>query len=119
MALQTLTPTPLTKAQALNLTSLLTSLGSNTGVSFVNTGREFLVVSVGSTATTLTSDIFLTIQGQTVSPASTGPLATSAISVLGPWPSQFNKTDGSYTVEVDFSSTTGVTVALLQMVGVS
>ncbi len=119
MTLLTLTATPVTKAAPLNLTALLTSLGANTGVLFTNTGRELLLVSVGATPTTPTSDIGLTIQGQTVPGVSGGALATTAISCLGPYPSQFNKTDGTYEVEIDFSSNTSVLVALIQMVGVS
>lgn len=120
MATLALTATPLGKAASpVNVTAAFTSLGTNTGVTFTNTGREFLVINVGSTPTTATSDIGLTIQDQTVPGVSSGALATSAISILGPWPSQFDKTDGTYTVQVDFSANTGVSVALMQMVGVS
>jgi hypothetical protein len=119
VSLLTLNPVQATKALPLNLTEALVPLGSNTGVLFTNTGRELLVVSVGTTATTATSQIGLTIQGQTVPGVSSGPLDVSAISVLGPWPSQFDRTDGTYQVEVDFSSATDVSVALIQMVGVS
>lgn len=120
MALLSLTAAPLsTKGQPTNLTSALVSIGANTGVLFTNTGRELLVVSVGATPTTLTSDIFLTIQGQAIPGVSSGALAVSAISVLGPWPSQFNKTDGSFQVQVDFSSSASISVALLQVPGVA
>ncbi|MEV5710176.1 hypothetical protein [Actinoallomurus sp. NPDC052274] len=119
MALLTLTAQPLQKALPLNLTGALVSLGANTGVTFVNTGREILAVSVGATPTTPTSDIWLTIQGQSVPGVSGGPLATNAIALLGPWPSQFNRTDGSYQVQVDFSAQTNVSVALLQVPGVA
>lgn len=119
MALLTLTPTLLAKTLPVNVTAAVASLGANTGVTFVNTGRELLVVSVGATPTTLTSDIFLTIQGQSVSGASSGALTANAISILGPWPSQFNKTDGSGLVQVDFSSSASISVALLQVPGVA
>lgn len=120
MALLSLTPTVLGKATTpVNVTSALTSLGANTGVLFSNSGKEFLVVSVGTTATTGTSDIGITVQGQTVPGVSSGAISTSATSILGPWPSQFDRTDGSYDVEVDFSSSAGVSVALFQYAPVS
>jgi hypothetical protein len=120
MALLTLSPSPLPKAQAsLNVTALLTALGANTGVSFYNTGREFLVVSMGTTASSADTDIELTIQGAPVGSLSVGSLAVSAMSVIGPFSSQFDTTTGSQLVEVDFSSQAGVSVALLQYVGVS
>jgi len=75
-------------------------------------------VSVGGTTTTLTSDIFMTVQGQSVTGQTSGTLTTSAISVLGPWPSQFDKTDGTNIAEIDFSSSSGITVALLNVPGV-
>lgn len=118
MARLALTATPLTKAVALNITDLLGSMGANTGVSFVNTGREFLLVSMGSTSATVTENIGTTIQGQAVAPVTSTP-TTTKMHILGPWPSQFNQPDGTYSVLVDFSATTGITVALLQMVGVS
>lgn len=120
MALLTLTPVALPKAQGvLNVTALLTALGTNTGVSFYNSGREMLVVSMGTTASTPDSDIFQTIQGATVGSVSAGTLALSAINMMGPWSSQFDTTTGSQLVEVDFSSSAGVYVALVQYVGVS
>ena len=119
MALLALTPTAFTKTTPTNVTTALTALGANTGVLFPNTGREILVISTGTTATTGTSDIGITVQGQAVPGVTSGALAVSSISVLGPWASQFDRTDGSYDVEVDFSSAAGVSVALLQMVGVS
>lgn len=120
MSVLTLTPNQLPKAQAaLNVTSLLTALGANTGVNFYNTGKEFLVVSMGTTASNADTDIFLTIQGATVGSVSVGSLAESDLSIIGPWSSQFDTTTGSQLVEVDFSSSAGVSVALLQYVGVS
>lgn len=119
MALLSLTPTALGKSSAVNVTTLLQSLGANTGVLFPNTGREFLVVSMGTTASTGASDIFITIQGAAVGSVTSGALTTSAISFIGPWSSQFDKTDGTYDVEVDFSSSAGISVALMQYVGVS
>jgi hypothetical protein len=120
MALLTLNPVALPKAAgSVNVTAQLTALGANTGVSFYNSGREFLVVSTGTTASTPDTDLFLTIQGATVGSVSAGALAASAVSVMGPWSSQFDTTTGSQLVEVDFSSSAGINVALLQYVGVS
>lgn len=119
MALLSLTPTVLGKSGATNVTTLLTSLGANTGVLFPNTGREFLVVSMGTTASTPDTPIWLTIQGAAVGSVVAGALGTSAISTIGPWSSQFDKTDGTYDVEVDFSSAAGISVALMQMPQVS
>lgn len=118
MARLALTPTVLTKATPLNATSGQVALTGFTGVSYVNTGREFLVFVVGSTASTLTENIGLTIQGQTVA-APTPALTTSATNIVGPFPSQFNQTDGSNNIFIDLSSVVGVTVMLCQMPGVS
>lgn len=118
--LLTLTPSTLVVAgtSAVNLTTALTSLGANTGVLFVNNGRRVLAVFVDGTPTTATSQIGTTVQGQTVTGVSSGALATTAITFLGPWPIAFDRTDGSFDVEIDFSSSTGVTVALLEIPGV-
>ena len=119
MALLSLVPTQLAKSSALNVTNLLTSLGTNTGVLFPNTGKEFLVVSMGTTASTPDTPIFITIQGAAVGSVTSGALGTSALSTIGPWSSQFDRTDGTYDVEVDFSSSAGISVALLQYAPVS
>lgn len=120
MALTLLTPTPLGKAQALvNVSSLLASLGANTGVYFPNTGKEILVISMGTTAANISTPINFTVQGAAVGSVSAGALGTSAISMLGPWSSQFDRTDGTFDVEVDFSSSAGISVALVQYTPVS
>jgi hypothetical protein len=120
MSLLTLTAVNLSQggADPTNLTAQLVSLGSNTGVKFTNTGREILIVSVGATPTTPTSDIGTTVQGQTVPGVSGGALTATAISILGPYPSQYDKQDGTSQVEVDFSSQTSVSVALVHIPGV-
>lgn len=120
MSLLTLTQTSLTQggASPTNLTTSFTSLGANTGVKFANNGRVALFVQVGGTATTATSDIGVTVQGEPVTGQSSGALTVSDISVLGPWPSQFDKTDGTNDVQVDFDVQAGVSVALIYMPGV-
>ena len=80
--LLTLTPSTLVVAgtSAVNLTTALTALGTNTGVLFVNNGRRVLAVQLGTTATTATSQIGTTVQGQAVTGVSSGALTVSAIS---------------------------------------
>jgi len=117
--LLSLTPTNLVLGgtSAVDLSSALTPLGSNTGVLFTNNGRVVLAVSLGTTATTATSQIGVTIQGQPVTGVSSGALSVSMINLLGPWPVQFDRTDGSFDVEVDFSQSISVSVALLYIPG--
>jgi hypothetical protein len=118
--LLSLTPSTLVVAGtgATNLTTALTPLGSNTGVLFVNNGRRVLAVQLGTTATTATSQIGVTVQAQPVTGVSSGALTISAISILGPWPIAFDRTDGSFDVEIDFSQSNSVSVALLEIPGV-
>ena len=120
--LLTLTPSTLVVAgtSGVNLTTALAAnpLGSNTGVLFVNNGRRVLAVQLGTTASTATSQIGTTVQGQTVTGVSSGALTVSAITFLGPWPIAFDRTDGSFDVEIDFSSSISVNVALLEIPGV-
>ena len=120
MSLLALTATRLTPGglSPTNLTAALTALGSNTGVTFPNTGREILLVSSGSSPTTPTSKIGTTVQGQAVASEVASALATTAWSSLGPYPSQFDAQDGTQTVEIDFSSSTNISVLLIQIPGV-
>jgi hypothetical protein len=96
-----------------DLTGLLEPLGSNTGITWKNTGREILLVSVGSTPTSLSSRIPIRIQGESVDPQPSGELAANAIWIVGPYDSQFDE-QPSGTVTIDFSSTAGVSVALIR-----
>lgn len=89
-----------------------------TGVQWANTGREILLVNVGTTATTLTFNIGTTVLGESVTAPTAAP-TTSAITPYGPFPSSFNQpSSGTNQIYIDFSSVTNVTVALLQMPGV-
>ena len=102
-----------------DLTTLLSGspLGSNTGVLFANSGRVVLAVSVTAT-TTVTSDIGTTVQGQTV-PGIQATLSSAGTYLLGPFPSQFNRQDGTSDIEIDFGTPGNVTgVALLFIPGV-
>lgn len=118
----TLTPTafPKTGASApLNLSALLTAgtLGANTGVTWSNTGREILYVQLGASASTCQILIGTTIEGQAVS-SLTPTLVTTAINVIGPFPSDEQAPGGTMTVT--FGTPANVTgVALLQFVGVN
>lgn len=117
-----LTPSPFPKTGAsapLNLTSLLTAgtLGANTGVTWTNTGREILYVQLGASTSTCQILIGTTIEGQTV-PALTPTLVTTAINVIGPFPSDEQGPGGTMTVT--FGTPANVTgVALLQFIGVN
>lgn len=118
MARTALTPTVLGTA-GVNLTSALAALGSATGVSWSNTGREALYVSVGTTPTVVTENIGATVLGQAVT-APTVSLSASTVYLLGPFPSAYDQpSTGSNQVYLDFSSSTNVSVALVQMQGVS
>lgn len=115
----TATQQPKTGASApLNLTTLLAAgtLGSNTGVSFVNTGREVLYVQSGVAATTASVQIGTTIEGQPVTAFSLS-LHASDIDIIGPYPADENQPGGL--IFVDFGTAADVTgVALVQNAGV-
>lgn len=121
MARLSMTPTaqPKTGSGApVNLSSLLTGgpLGSNTGVSFSNSGREVLYVQSGATATTASVQIGTTIEGQAVSAISL-TLHANGIDVIGPFPPDENQAGGL--IYVDFATPADVTgVALMQNSGV-
>lgn len=90
-----------------------------TGVSWSNTGREVLWVNLGSTATTETENIGVSVLGQAVTALTQTP-TVSAITPYGPYPSVFNQpSSGTNQVWIDFSSVVGLTVALLQIPGVA
>lgn len=118
MARLALTPTPMVPDNtAQNLTTLVSSIGANTGVSFSNSGREILVFTIGATATTATVNIGSSVLGQAVTNFSV-VLPTNATSILGPFHSAVNQSGGS-TVFVDTSQQTSVSVGLTQFTGVS
>jgi hypothetical protein len=116
MARQTLTPQVLTYNGVLPTYVAMTGF---TGVAWSNTGREILLVNLGSTATTETENIGVSVLGQGVTALTVTP-TVSAITPYGPFPSAFQQpSSGTNQVWVDFSSVVGLTVALLQMPGVS
>lgn len=118
MARTALTPTVLGTG-ATNLTTALAALGSATGVQWSNTGKEVLYVSVGATPTTVTENIGVTVLGQGVT-APTVALSANTVYAIGPFPSAFNQpSSGTNQIFLDFSSSTAVSVALVQLPGVS
>lgn len=119
MALLTITPTQLPKTGAgapLNLTSLTAAgtLGASTGVTWANSGREFLVLNVTSGGSTCSIAIGTTIEGQSVNPL-TPILVSSALNVIGPFPTDETV---SGMIQVTFGTPASVTFSLLQFVGV-
>ncbi len=127
MTVLALTPIELTPGggSPLDLLAELTAsaLGSNTGITFPNTGHEVVFVQTGSAgSTTVTSQIGTTIEGQTVpgvAPASAQ--AASKILAYGPYPSAYDspQSDGEEIVEVDFGTPASVTgVIVVRQTGV-
>jgi len=117
-----LTPTPQTPTAAGGVGGYVptyTSLGSNTGLTFTNDGKSWVEVVTTGTATTVTEKVGRKVQNQTVTSPTTNVAATTPAPVkFGPYPSDFNQ-PGTQTVELDFSSSVGVSVALFRLPGVS
>lgn len=97
-----------------------TALNTFTGMKFPNTGHEVVVIINGATGSNYTIDIGATVAGQPVTPIgpTACPTSNAAPVFLGPFPSSFNQ-PGTNFVEIDFSTPTSVTVAVLQHPGVS
>lgn len=122
MTLLTLTPTPQPRTGAnapLDITALLAagSLGSNTGVSFTNTGREVLHVQLASAEqSTIIVAIGTTIEGEPVTSITyTAPTAGHLVQV-GPFDSDEDQPGG--TITVTFGTAANVSgVALVQNAG--
>jgi len=116
VARQQLSAQPFTKTALLNPT--YGSLSGVTGISFPWTGKEVVAVINGSTASTATVNLGVTVEGQAVTPFSVVlPTSNTTPQFLGPFSSHFVQSDGN--VYIDLSSITGVTVAVLQLPGVS
>jgi hypothetical protein len=120
VSLLTLTPVVLVPGgkTPTNLTASLVALGANTGIVWPNSGHEIILISLGTTAATVTSDIGTTVQAQPVTGQSSGALPISTLEVLGPYPSAFNRQDGTFSVELDFSASTNISVVAVQIPGV-
>jgi hypothetical protein len=121
MSLLTLTPTqqPKTSAAApLNLTTLLAAggIGSNTGVEWVNSGREVLYVQQGTAASTVVVSIGTEVEGEPVTSITFAGTANDIL-VIGPFNAdeEFQPSD---LIEVTFGTPANISgVALLQNVG--
>jgi hypothetical protein len=87
-----------------NLTTALagSALGSDTGIVVPNDLRTILFVQA-TAATTVTSLIGTTVQGQTV-PGVTGNISAAGIYIYGVYPSQYDRPDGTTDIEVDFGT---------------
>lgn len=109
---------PFTRATILNPT--YTALTGFTGFQWSNTGREVIAIINGATASTYTINIGTLVEGQTPA-AITGSLPTSntAPQFFGPFNRDFNQSDGLSSIYFDVGTVTTVTVAILQMPGVS
>lgn len=115
MAVQTLTPVQFVKNGAgLNITPLLAA-PSQTTLQFANTGREILFVSAAAASETVQVDIGVTVLGQQVPAFAAVALTSGDLYAFGPYDSQVDQPGGI--VQVVLSTTTAITVALLQMVG--
>jgi hypothetical protein len=114
---QTLTPTQFAADGAgLNITSLLAD-PTQTTLLFANTGREILFVSAGASSETVTVDVGALVDGQTVTNFSAVTMTSSDLYAFGPFHSVLDQ-NGTNEIQVVLSTTTSITVALLQMIGV-
>ncbi len=109
-----LTPTVLAKNLPTNITDLLTGLSANTGVSFSNSGREFLVVNVLTGGSTCSVNIGTTVEGSQP-PVLTPALTALKLEIFPPFP--FDEDQPAGVMWVDFGTPANVTVALLQFTG--
>lgn len=117
MTTQVLTPTQFVKDGAgLDLTALLAT-PTGTTLQFTNSGREILFVAAGAGSETVTVDVGVTILGQAVTNFSAVTLTNGHTVAFGPFDTAVD-TAGTTTVQIVLSTTTSITVALLQTVGV-
>jgi hypothetical protein len=90
-----------------------------TGFQWSNTGQQVVAIINGATASNYTINIGTLIEGQAVT-AFTGALPTSNTDPIffGPFPRDFNQSDGLNSIYFDLSSVATVTVAVFQLNGV-
>jgi hypothetical protein len=92
--------------------------GAGNGVQFTNfPGQTILLVSVGTTPTTLTVVIGSTLFGVAATGFPVGPLTASAISIVGPFHTALDQ-PGTQLVAVDFSAVTNILCVAVQLAGV-
>lgn len=98
-------------------TPALTPLGANTGVSFVNSGGMALVVNNGSGGSiTVTENIGLKVEGQTVAAPTVG-IPAGKTWLVGPFnPRNFKSDDGTGLTYIDIAPQTSVFVGLISLV---
>jgi hypothetical protein len=117
MTTQTLTPAQFVPDGAgLNITSLLAA-PTGTTLLFANTGREMLFVAPGASSETVTVDVGALVDGQAVTNFSAVTMTSTDLYVFGPYHSVLDQ-NGTNEIQVTLSTTTSITVALLQMPGV-
>jgi hypothetical protein len=117
MTTQTLTPTQFVADGAgVDLTATLAT-PTQTTLLFANTGREILFVAAGASSETVTVDVGALVDGQTVSNFSAVTLTSGHTVAFGPFHSVLDQS-GTNQVQVVLSTTTSITVALMQTVGV-
>jgi hypothetical protein len=117
MAYQTLTPVQfVADGGGLNITAQLAAPTATT-LLFANTGREILFVTNSSTDSTVTVDVGALVDGQTVTNFSAVTLTEADIYSFGPFHSVLDQS-GTNEIQVVLSTTTDMSVALLQMAGV-
>lgn len=117
MTTQTLTPVPfVADGSGLDVTAQLAAPTQTTLV-FTNTGREILFVAAGTTSETVTVDVGALVDGQTVANFNAVTLTNGHTVAFGPFHSVIDQ-NGTNTVQVVLSTTTSITVALLQTIGV-
>lgn len=117
MASQTLTPTQFVADGAGQDITALLAAPTQTTLQFANTGREILFVAAASTSETVTVDVGALVDGQAVTNFSAVTLTNGHTVAFGPFHSVLDQS-GTNTVQVVLSTTSSITVALLQTVGV-
>lgn len=117
MTAQVLTATQLVPDGAgLDLTAILAA-PTQTTLQFANTGREVLVVAAAASAETVTVDIGAQVLGQAVTNFPSVTLTNGHTVLFGPFHSVVDQS-GTSTVQVVLSTTTSITVGLIQTAGV-
>jgi hypothetical protein len=117
MTTQTLTPTQFVADGAgLNITAQLATPTATT-LLFANTGREILFVAAGASSETVTVDVGALVDGQSVSNFSAVTMTSTDTYAFGPFHSVLDQ-NGTNEIQVVLSTTSSITVALLQTVGV-
>ena len=117
MTTQILTPTQqVPDAAGLDLTALLAT-PTGTTLQFANTGREVLYVAAGATLETVQVNVGALVDGQTVTQFTATAITNAHTVMFGPFRGVLDAA-GTSTMQVTLSTTTAITVALVQNTGV-